>query len=82
MGIKYCSTAEQAANIMTKGFTNPEVWDRAISLIGIRPKDDDLHAYGINVPPPKPKPPKKKVALVDAVDNTCDKSSQDRIETV
>ena len=82
MGIKYCSTAEQAADIMTKGFTNPEVWDRAVSLIGIRPKDDDLHAYGINVPPPKPKPPKKKVALADEVDNTCGKSSRDRLGTV
>ena len=58
MGIQYCNTAEQAADIMTKGFTNPEDRVRAIALIGIQPKRDKLHQYGINVPPPKPKPPK------------------------
>jgi hypothetical protein len=62
MGIKYCNTAEQAADIMTKGFTNPEIWNRAVSLIGLRPDTDKLHQYGINVPPPPPKPPKKKAS--------------------
>ena len=60
MGIKYCSTSEQAADIMTKGFTNPVVWDRAISLIGLRPNHDKRHEYGIRVPPAPPKPPKPK----------------------
>jgi hypothetical protein len=58
MGIKYCSTSEQAADIMTKGFTNPITWNRAISLIGLRPNHDKHHEYGIRVPPPPPKPNK------------------------
>ena len=52
MGIKYCSTSEQAADIMTKGFTNPITWNRAISLIGLRPNHDKHHEYGFRVPPP------------------------------
>jgi hypothetical protein len=58
--IKDCSTSEQAADIMIKGFTNPVVWDRAISLIGLRPNHDNRHEYGIRVPPPPPKPAKPK----------------------
>ena len=36
MGIKDCSIHEQCADIMTKGFTNADSWDRATTLIGIR----------------------------------------------
>jgi hypothetical protein len=64
MGLKYCSTADQAADIMTKGFTNPENWRRATSLIGICPKNDKSHAYGLNVPPVKPKPSKDKTESI------------------
>ena len=42
MDIKYCSTREQSANIMTKGFTNAGNWDRATALIEMRSKDDNI----------------------------------------
>ena len=51
MNIKYCSTHEQPADIMTKGFTNADNWDRATALIGMRSKDDTKHLYGINIIP-------------------------------
>ena len=57
MDIKYCSTHEQSADIMTKGFTNAETWDRATALIGMRSKDDTKHLYGVNVVPPPAKIP-------------------------
>ena len=47
MDIKYYSTHEQSADIVTKGFTNADNWDRATALIGMRSKDDTKHLYGI-----------------------------------
>ena len=38
MDIKYCSTHKQPADIMTKGFTNSDSWDRGTALIGMRSK--------------------------------------------
>eukprot|EP00972_Heterocapsa_arctica_P098895 14592786-Heterocapsa_arctica.AAC.1 len=35
--IAYCNTDEQAADLLTKGFTNPQVWERVRSLIGVMP---------------------------------------------
>ena len=64
MDIKYCSTHELFANIMTKGFANADNWDRATALIGMRSKDDNKHLYGVNgIPPPTqiPKLPKTKL---------------------
>ena len=58
MDIKYYSIQEQSANIMTKGFTNADNWDRATALVGMRSKDDTKHFYGINVIPPPAKIPK------------------------
>ena len=58
MGVKYCSTHEQSADIMTKGFTNADNWDRATALIGMRSKDDTKHLYGISIFPPPAKTPK------------------------
>ena len=58
MDIKYCSTHEQSADIMTKGFTNADNLDRATALIGMRSKDDTKHLYGINVIPPPAEIPK------------------------
>ena len=57
MSIEYCRTAEQAADIMTKGFTNPETWKHATALIGMSSRDDMSLAYGLSTlePPPKPK---------------------------
>ena len=63
MDIKYCSTHEQSADIMTKGFTNADNWERATALIGMRSKEHTKHLYGVNVIPPPakiPKPPKTK----------------------
>ena len=63
MDIKYCSTHEQSADIMTKGFTNADNWEGATALIGMRSKEDTKHLYGVNVIPPRakiPKPPKTK----------------------
>ena len=48
---------------MTKGFTNADNWEGATALIGMRPKEDTKHLYGVNVIPPPakiPKPPKTK----------------------
>ena len=58
MDIKSCSTHEQSADIMTKGFTNADNWDRATALIGMRSEDDNKHLYGVNVIPPPTKVPK------------------------
>ena len=45
MDIKYCSTHEQSAVIMTKGFTNADNRDRATALIGMRSKGDTKYHY-------------------------------------
>lgn len=58
MDIKYCSTREQSADIMTKDFTNADNWGRATAWIGMRSKDGANHLYGINVIPPPAKIPK------------------------
>ena len=63
MDIKYCSTHQQSADIMTKGFTNADNSDRATALVGMRSKDDTKHLYGTNAMPPPaniPKPHKTK----------------------
>eukprot|EP00972_Heterocapsa_arctica_P108033 15911046-Heterocapsa_arctica.AAC.1 len=36
--IAYCNANEQAADLLTKGFTNPQPWERVRSLIGIVPR--------------------------------------------
>jgi hypothetical protein len=46
--IAYCNTNEQAADLLTKGFTNPVVWERVRSLIGIVPLKDKSNSYGTN----------------------------------
>jgi hypothetical protein len=46
--IAYCNTNEQAADLLTKGFTNPLVWERVRSLIGIVPLADKSNSYGTN----------------------------------
>ena len=55
MDIKYCSTREQSANVMTKGFTNADNWDRATALIGMGSRDDNKYFYGVNIIPPPAK---------------------------
>jgi hypothetical protein len=50
VSIRYCVTSEQAADIMTKGFINPDKWNRAVSLIGMALYKDTKHLYGTNVP--------------------------------
>eukprot|EP00972_Heterocapsa_arctica_P049851 7332686-Heterocapsa_arctica.AAC.1 len=37
VNIANCNTNEQAADLLTKGFTNPQVWERVRSLIGVMP---------------------------------------------
>jgi hypothetical protein len=46
--IAYCNTNEQAADLLTKGFTNPIVWERVRSLIGMVPLKDKNNSYGTN----------------------------------
>eukprot|EP00972_Heterocapsa_arctica_P050709 7454013-Heterocapsa_arctica.AAC.1 len=38
--IAYCNTNGQAADLLTKGSTNPQVWERVRSLIGVMPVKD------------------------------------------
>ena len=33
---RYCDTAEMAADLMTKGFTDPAKWSHAIGLVGLK----------------------------------------------
>eukprot|EP00972_Heterocapsa_arctica_P014586 2149072-Heterocapsa_arctica.AAC.1 len=44
--IAYCNTIEQAADLLTKGFTNPQTWERVRSLIGVVPRFGTKHKYG------------------------------------
>ncbi len=46
--IAYCNTNEQAADLLTKGFTNPLLWERVRSLIGVTPLKDKSNSYGTN----------------------------------
>eukprot|EP00972_Heterocapsa_arctica_P031015 4562966-Heterocapsa_arctica.AAC.1 len=43
--IAYCNTNEQAADLLTKGFTDPIVWERVRSPIGIVPLKDKCNSY-------------------------------------
>eukprot|EP00972_Heterocapsa_arctica_P098037 14463897-Heterocapsa_arctica.AAC.1 len=76
--IACCNINEQAADLLTKGFTNPLVWERVRSLIGIIPLKDKSNWYGTNTLKDQVDP---GTLLNNAVGNkTVKQQTQDRLK--